>query len=935
MKKIASLFLLFYVCLQASAQTGMITGKITDTSAKKILSLATVTVFKARDTSIVTYRLSNDEGEFRVPGLPFETPLRVMVTYSGYMAFRKDFVLSAAHPTIHIDSVRMIPTSSQLDEVTVFAERPPVTIKNDTIEFNASSFKTLPNALVEDLLKKLPGVMVDADGNITVNGKVVNRILVDGKTFFGDDPKMASRNLPANIIDKVQVTDDKEEMLRNGDDNLNNVGKVVNITLKKGVKKGWFGKVYAGLGTNNNYETGGIANIFRDTLQVSVLGYANTLNKPGFSYSDLTQTGGLQRNSSVTGSSSISIWNNGAGTGLSINGVSFGGLTNYGGIATSKGAGINLNHAPNLKESIFAQYFYGNVLVDRQNSNDTKQFNGDTVIGNSSLLTGPVITNAHNIGIGARLKPDSLTNIQVNATYTIGLADESRFSTIISNNNFLGTLSTANIAQDNKTNTYYYRQSLTLTRLSRTKKGRRFAFSHTLDINNKFNNYITDSRTHIFLPTAYDSILQQLRNEGVPQTTASVGFNYSEPLTKVITLRIGSRYEYSKLNDGVGTFNPSSPQKYDVLNGGLSSHFSREGNRFYVNTGMEFKWKNLTITPSARALFQDVNNLSGNLSAAIHQHQNDLLPGLGIVYKQLNFNYSEDVTLPSYVYLMPVADNSNPYLIVHGNPNLLPAQRQNFSINYYFNDPKKNLNISLNSNASFTNNDVIQSTTVDSHGIQTNLPVNADGSANFGFNYNINRQYRNKQNIIFQWNLGAYYGLNKNRLSYNQQSSWQSTFNLNQWAGVNLNFNDKLEWNNSYSLGYNFTAYTNPVFQKLEVSSHNWSSELIVRAPKHVIWETSLNYTYSGVTQPGLPKDFYRWNAAINFTMLKDERGVLRLSINDILDQNASVRISATNNVLTTSQTNTLGRYFMATFTYNIQTMGVHKKVGGEKMFLF
>src|SRR5205085_4718616 len=150
--------------------------------------------------------------------LPLDVPLRMMVTYSGYEAYRKEFTLTAKNNQLHFDSVLLIPTTKQLDEVMVFAERPPVMIRKDTIEFNASAFKTLPNALVEDLLKKLPGVQVDKDGNINVNGKAVNRILVDGKTFFGDDPKMAIRNLPANAIDKVQVVDDKEELLRNGDD---------------------------------------------------------------------------------------------------------------------------------------------------------------------------------------------------------------------------------------------------------------------------------------------------------------------------------------------------------------------------------------------------------------------------------------------------------------------------------------------------------------------------------------------------------------------------------------------------------------------------------------------------------------------------------------------------------------------------------------------
>ncbi len=261
---------ILFFCI-ASWSQGILKGKITDSATAKPLGFATVTVFKAADTAIITYRLSTPDGDFRVPGIPFDVNCRVVISYSGYSIFRKEFVITASQATLDIGMVPLPTDAKTLDEILVYAERPPVIMKKDTIEFNASAFKTLPNALVEDLLKKLPGVMVDKEGNIVVNGKPVNRILVDGKTFFGDDPKMATRNLPANVIDKVQVTDDKEELMRNGDDNLNNVGKVINITLKKGVKKGWFGKLYAGGGTGELYEAGGIANVYRDTLQVSVL----------------------------------------------------------------------------------------------------------------------------------------------------------------------------------------------------------------------------------------------------------------------------------------------------------------------------------------------------------------------------------------------------------------------------------------------------------------------------------------------------------------------------------------------------------------------------------------------------------------------------------------------------------------------------------------
>ena len=685
MKRILLLFLTLCCLYHFSFSQGTLKGKLLDSIAKQPLSFATVTVFKAADTVIISYRLSDHEGDFKVPGLPFDLNCRVVISFSGYGVYRKEFIISKDSAIVDLGTIYMITDTKSLDEVLVVAERPPVVFKRDTIEFNASAFKTLPNALVEDLLKKLPGVMVDKDGNITVNGKPVNRIMVDGKTFFGDDPKMATRNLPANIIDKVQVTDDKEEMMRNGDDNPNNVGKVVNITLKKGIKKGWFGKLYAGGGTDKLYETGGIANIYRDTLQVSVLGYMNNLNRTGFSYSELLSAGGFDRVRSNSNGTSTSVWNSSNGSGVSINGINFGGLQSFGGISTSKGAGFNLNHAPNQKRSLYLQYFNGNVHARRLTRTDVNQYTGDTVINNNTILTGDMITQGHNIGAGARLKPDSVTNILFNVNYLVGIQDEDRINNITGNNNKIGPLSEGGVIQNNDANTYWYRHSVSISRASKKKKGRRFNINHNLDINNRFNDYMSESDINYFYPVAFDSAYAQLRKERIPRTDASTNFNYSEPVSKKFTVRIGGRYEYSRFNNGVSTYNRNGlNDKFEVLNNLLSSDFRRISNRFFISPALEYKIKqDFTIAPSIRFLDQHVTNKLVTSSVLLKQNQFDILPGLSVVYKQLSFNYSKDVNLPGFTYLNPVTDISNPYFITKGNPGLLPSRRDNFSDKFF------------------------------------------------------------------------------------------------------------------------------------------------------------------------------------------------------------------------------------------------------------
>ncbi|HEY5772284.1 MAG TPA: outer membrane beta-barrel protein, partial [Chitinophagaceae bacterium] len=460
---------------------------------------------------------------------------------------------------------------------------------------------------------------------------------------------------------------------------------------------------------------------------------------------------------------------------------------------------------------------------------------------------------------------------------------------------------------------------------------------HNLEINNRYNDYESQSDISYYYPLAYDSLYSQLRMERIPRTDVMFMFNYSEPLNKNLTIRLAGRYEYGQLHNGIGTFNSvNGNDKYDTLNTSLSSDFRRISNRAFLGAGLEYKWKDLTITPSVRILNQHVNNRMISSNTLIEQQQFNVLPVFSIVYKQLNLGYNRDIILPGYSSLNPVTDLSNPYFIMKGNPDLLSSKRDNINLNYYYNNAKRYINVGGYVSASFTSNDIIQSISVDDKGVQTSYPINVNGTENYSMNWNINKQYKNKQNRIFMWNIGNWMGVTRSLMFFNGIESRQTTFNYNQWMGIGLNLNDKFEWNMNYSFGRNFTKYTNPYFQELKVSNYDWSNELVLRWPKHLIWETQFSYAYNGSIPKGYPKETIRWNGALNITMLKNEAGVLKLSVNDILDRNQNIWVSANRNTITTTENNILGRYFLATFTYNVRLAGMKKKVGGrERLFMF
>ncbi|MGA9590943.1 MAG: carboxypeptidase-like regulatory domain-containing protein, partial [Salegentibacter sp.] len=347
MKLFPTLLLLFVSSLVFS-QNFEISGKILDENGEPLPS-ATVYVEKVADSSLITYSISEKDGSFELSGKTDAKKANFIVSYAGYQPYLKKIELSEK---MKLEPIAMEVQDNALDEITVIGAGSPVTIKKDTLEFNANAFTTRPGANLEDLMKKLPGVEVDSDGNITINGKPVSRFLVNGEEFFGSDPKIATKNLPKEIIDKVQVTDTKtksEEFTGKPGDPDN---KTVNITIKKDRNKGYFARATAGGGTDDRYELSGIANYFKDDLRLSVLASSNNINSSGFSYDEVYGIMGRSAGRNV-----------------------FGG--NGGGITKAETAGLNFVNKWNDKLQLNTDYFFGRNNTDKR-----------TVIARENILPG-------------------------------------------------------------------------------------------------------------------------------------------------------------------------------------------------------------------------------------------------------------------------------------------------------------------------------------------------------------------------------------------------------------------------------------------------------------------------------------------------------------------------------------------------------------------
>ncbi len=933
MRKLASLTVVLFCVCNIWAQTGTISGKVTDSSGKKPLSLGTITVFKAADTSIITYRLSTESGDFKVPGLPLNIPLRVMVTYAGYEVYRKEIKLVPEKSSINLETIKMVNTSKDLDEVIVVAERPPVIIKKDTIEFNASAFKTLPNALVEDLLKKMPGIQVDQNGDISFNGQKVNRILVDGKRFFGDDPKMATRNLPSNFIDKVQVTDDKDQIAQNNDGDMSSIGKVINLTLKKGVKKGWFGKLYGGGGTDERYEAGGIANVFRDTLQLSLVGFSNNVNRSAFNMRDVMQLGGFER----SGINSMAIQSSGGRESFALNGVSFGGMGN--GLTTSSGLGFNLNHAPNKNLSFYGQYFYGNSRNEVINDNNTQRFIADTIVSSRTLSNGFNSNHAHNLSAGTNWRIDSLTNMTFGVNYNYTGSQSDNLSSINTINNKLGVLNNGNGSLSARGHNDTYGYNFSLTHRFSGKRARTLSLYHNFNKEDKPVDNITESVNNYLYPFRNTILFGQLRRNNTPSTSFFNNVSYNDQLTKKLSLRLSTRFTYTKTNQDVFTFGKHVQSgAYDSLNQSLSNGLHREESRWTNGISLGYKINKVTVNLGTDWLLQWINNdFTGKNMAGSRQYYSDVLLTGTINWKRYNFRFSQDVSAPYINYLNPVPDSSNPFSIVDGNPDLLPSKRNTFSINGNIANIKKNLNIFTNAYVTFANNAVINAVGFETNGVQTTRYINADGQVNAYASITANRQYKHNQRFIVTVNTTLYGGLNKTPMYYNKVMSNVTRLNVGPSLGLSLNWHDVVEFNPRYTPSYAKNYYSNHLFNDNDVITHNLFGEVIVRTPKKLVWESNVSYRYNDQLAPGIPKTNIFWNAALSLLVFREDKGQFKLAVYDILNSNNNAYRNISANTIVDNRSNVLQRYVTLTFTYNVRAMGAAKqKVGGrQSLFMF
>lgn len=897
-----------------SQSTGYeITGKVTSATSGKALESATVYLENARDSTLVTYTITDEKGHFTLEGKSFYKNLRLNISFLGYKPYSRPIELTKRRFKLGDIALN---EANVLDEV-IIKSRSPIVIKNDTLEFNVASFKTEKDAKVEDLLKKLPGVEVDTDGTITVNGKTVTRIMVNGKPFFGNDPTITTRNLSKEMIDKIQITDTKSKSQAFTGEESGSDEKTINLTISEDKNKGIFGRIAAGGGTDKRWEMAGLFNYFNNDRRISVLAGGNNINSIGFSFGELSQMFGSARN--------VSFRVSGSRRSFSIGGRNFGGGQ---GIVISKSAGFN--YADNFgKDTEFTtDYFLSNSSSKDNRSSQREVFLPDRKYFTESSTASTNDNTNHNVNLNFDTKLDSTLMINIRPRFSLSnnkrgylSSEESR-----NENQELTNQSTSNSSIESTAKSFS--NNLTVTK-NLKKKGSYLRLS----LNNSHSTRVSDdyllSETNVFGNNPDTEARDQFTDIAYKNNQLSTGIDYRLSLIdEKLFLNLEYEYRTAKEEDLKSTYDFSEVnQDYTNFNTALSTDFELLNYMHKPQVGITYRAKNINVRFDGSYELRTLEN-SDKLRPQFNLERqfNNLALRSRIRYnfsrqKSLRLSYALGNDIPQAMQLQAFEDVSNPLNTVIGNPNLEPQKMNEISFSFNNFNFQKGTGFYLYSWANIPKDKIISNTTIDENLVRTTTYANVNGD----HSYSLGGQYSKSYKLDTVQTLKAEIGLSGNigkTINFSNGIKYASKINaFGPSLGFTYTWEDKFELRPRYRLSYNDAVYSIDRFKDQNFVRHELNIEMQTTIPKNLEWKNNLRYSYNPDIATGFQKSSWLWNSTVSYTIMKGN-GIVSLKAFDLLNQNTDVMKRATENYIESTQSTVLQRYFMLGFSYKFNTLG-------------
>ncbi|QTY28025.1 outer membrane beta-barrel protein [Flavobacterium sp. CS20] len=914
MKYFFSIVLVFSFLFSYSQNSFKISGIVKDSISQEVLISSTVYLERLKDSTMVSYSITDQNGYFEIEDFTKDTLLNLNVSYTGMKTYQQ--TINIKNSPIDIGTVFLNSTTDELDEVTVTANRSPIVFKKDTLEFNASSFKTRDGANLEALLKKLPGLKVDAGGNITVNGKPVQRILVNGKSFFGDDPKIATKNLPKSIIEKIQVVDTKTKQQEFTGEDGDAENKTINITIDEDKNKGIFSRLTLGGGTDGRYAMSGFGNYFKDKTRISVIAGSNNINSPGFSFDEVFDMMGNVRR--VTSNSNGS---------FGINGINFGGNS---GITKSDNVGVSYaDEWPNNQE-LESSYFFGSNKTRNETSTRRENILPDRTFFTNSENASTNRSDSHRGTINYSIKPDTLTRISIRPNINISSGDNetSSFSeSLNSDGEQINELNTENTSEfDNKT----FSNNLSVSRKLKTKgayASLRFRNTNTNSENNSFFNSIRE----IFGDNPNTEIQNQNIQNNSHRDEYSITGSYRNLLFDDLFYSLTYEYvsESEKSERNVFDFDENTGE-FSSLNEDLSNAFTVRANKHIPKAGVRFDDDTLTVSVSGglnrtelktNNLIQDVNfnndfNVFAYSGYIAYRFKNK---------SRLSSWFNNSTRIPSVSQLQPVTIQTNPLNITLGNPNLDASVVHNFSLSYRKYDFKTRSGYGFYSYYSYNEDQVVSVTTTDDNLVRTTTYTNLSGGQNANLNFYIDKSLKksknqnDRENITAGGNFSFIY--NKNLGFSNAQNFRSESYRFSPSIDFRYEIEDLINIEPEFGITHNITTYNLQQSLDEEFTNLNFGMELTTYYYKNVTFGNDITFTKLGNISSDFDSDFLLWNVSLGYTFA-DEKAIVKFKVYDLLDQNINTQRTTGDDFIQDTNQLILEQYFMFSFTYKFSKFG-------------
>jgi len=934
MGRLSFTLLFFGLGIIASAQkNGSVKGIAFDTLAKQAVSNATITLMQKKDSSLISFTMTDNNGNFELTSIQ-NGEYRLLITHVNYHNHYEVFKIDDEHRNIDLGKIFMNDRNKVLSEVIVTNEAPPVTLVGDTIQYNAGSFKTQPNANVEELLKKLPGVRVEKDGTVKAQGEKVQKVLVDGKEFFGNDPKIATKNLPADAIDKVQVYDKLSDQAQLTGFDDGNSEKTINLKLKKEKKKGMFGKINAGGGTEGRYQGRFNVNSFKGARQMSAIGMGNNTNAEGFTFMDVLNFTGALNQLKTGGNINLTIGPDDPLAGL------LGG--NNTGINTTFGGGVNYNNLIGTKTDFRSNYFYSRYNPNRQSKTQRQYFSPANLYRQNSYTDN--LNNNHRLNFSVDYEIDSFHSIKFSPSFSYQKTKNKALSDYVTFSEQATTLNEG--ISDNLSNSEGYNlNSNILFRKRFHKKGRTFSLNLLTNLNNSDGDGLVQSITSFYDPVgsllSKDSINQKNDNEADVK-----GYNaravYTEPIFKRSLLEFSLGTSFSKSFSSKITYDYNKNNgKFDQINDFLTNDFE---NRYsYTNGGVRIRKQTKKYNYAVGLAWQrselEGQNRSSIKDFDVSKDFRNFLPNARFQYyfsrfKNILINYSTNTNQPTVTQLQPVPDNTNPLYVKLGNPNLKQEFMHNLRLNASLVNPYKNRNFFVYFTLQETQNKIVNYDRINSVGVDSVLPVNVNGVYNamgtvsWGFpvrslkgSLEIGsdlRYYKGKQPIS-----NATIRIDINRIN---------TLTLGPQVRLNTSPTEKLNFTFGAGVNYSKSTYSLESTRDSKYFNQEYSAEMDWQLPKGLFFATDFNYTITNQYSAGFNDKIPLWNASISKQILNFNRGELKFSVNDLLNKNVGINRSGNQNYIEDTRIRGLQRFFLVSFTYSLAKTGLNNPGNGAGM---